>query len=93
MRILIEVHPVAPADAVHEAHVIESIFEAAAGTLPQLHHGYGFATWSVIDAARVRGRDIRIGLEDTVVGRDRQVARDNADLVRSALVPRAPQAT
>jgi uncharacterized protein (DUF849 family) len=38
----------------------------------------------VIDRAIARGRDVRIGLEDTTVLPDGSTARDNADLVAEA---------
>jgi len=41
--------------------------------------------WTVLDAALARGRDIRIGLEDTLVLSDGSRARGNADLVAEAL--------
>jgi uncharacterized protein (DUF849 family) len=38
----------------------------------------------VLDAALARGRDVRIGLEDTTLMPDGSVARDNAELVVEA---------
>jgi uncharacterized protein (DUF849 family) len=60
--------------------------EDALGDLPvpQLHHGDGPATWAVIERALPAGRDIRIGLEDTLTLPDGQAAADNADLVAAA---------
>jgi uncharacterized protein (DUF849 family) len=48
--------------------------------LPQLHHGYD-GTWPVIRRALGRGRDVRIGLEDTLRHEDGRVPRANAELV------------
>jgi uncharacterized protein (DUF849 family) len=39
------------------------------------------ATWEVIERAVERDRDVRVGLEDTLVLPDGRPARDNADLV------------
>ena len=50
-------------------------------TVRQLHHGAGRQTWAVLDAARRRGHDVRVGLEDTLVLADGSTARDNAELV------------
>jgi uncharacterized protein (DUF849 family) len=52
--------------------------------VPQLHHGFGIATWSVAAVAIRRGRGIRIGLEDTLLLEDGTRARDNAELVAAA---------
>jgi hypothetical protein len=52
--------------------------------VPQLHHGDGPATWAVIERALPEGRDIRIGLEDTLTLPDGRIAGDNADLVAAA---------
>jgi len=54
-------------------------------TLPQVHHGNGLATWTVLEAALVAGHDIRIGLEDTTQRPDGTQARDNAELVTLAM--------
>ena len=80
-RILVEVEPSEPAEAVALAAAIDTAFDRAAVPTPRLHHGYGLATYAVIDAARARGRDVRIGLEDTLVLRDGTPAADNAALI------------
>ncbi|MGC1565711.1 MAG: 3-keto-5-aminohexanoate cleavage protein, partial [Trebonia sp.] len=51
---------------------------------PQLHHGYGVATWDVMRAAVAKGQDIRVGLEDTTVLPDGSVATGNGELVAAA---------
>jgi uncharacterized protein (DUF849 family) len=53
-------------------------------TAPRLHHGYGVATWPVLRAALRLGRDIRVGLEDTVVLEDGRLASGNRELVQAA---------
>ena len=65
---------------------------AAAVRATRVHHGHGAATWQVLDAAVAMGRDIRIGLADTLVGPDGRPAASNAALVRAArkLVEPAP---
>ena len=37
---------------------------------PRLWHGDARANWAVVDAAAAAGFDVRVGLEDTLVGRD-----------------------
>ena len=83
LRILVEPITEDPEEAL--AHVAE--VEDALGDLPvaQLHHGDGPATWAVIERALPEGRDIRIGLEDTLTLPDGRPARDNADLVAAAM--------
>lgn len=87
MRALVEVEPRDPAAAVRAAEAIGGIVAGAAPGLPQVHHGYDRATWAVVDAALRSGHGARIGLEDTLVGRDGRPAGDNAALVRSVLSP------
>jgi uncharacterized protein (DUF849 family) len=81
-RALIEVPQEDAAAAVAEAEGMEAAFEEAGFDVPRLHHGYDAATWAVIDAALVRGRDVRIGLEDTLTGPSGATVEGNAALVR-----------
>lgn len=81
-RALIEVAPEDPDAAIAEAAAMEAAFEEAGFDVPRLHHGYGAATWAVIDAARALGRDVRIGLEDVLAGPDGAPVDGNAALVR-----------
>ena len=53
--------------------------------LPQLHHGIDLTTWAVLDAAVRRGREIRIGFEDTFALPDARRAGSNAELVAAAI--------
>jgi uncharacterized protein (DUF849 family) len=45
---------------------------------PRLWHGDGRASWAVVDAGLAVGVDVRVGLEDSLVGRDGGPAPDNA---------------
>jgi uncharacterized protein (DUF849 family) len=45
---------------------------------PRLWHGADLATWAVVDAGLAAGHDVRVGLEDTLVGRDGGRAPANA---------------
>ena len=85
LRILVETLPPDPADAVAAASAIDAALDDAEIWLPRLHHGDGLATWAVLDAALGVPRDIRIGLEDTLVLPDGGRARDNANLVEAAV--------
>ncbi len=71
-------------DQVVLAAAIERALTAADVRAPRLHHGAGPATWDVLRAAVALGRDIRIGLEDTLTDVDGRPAASNAALVRSA---------
>jgi uncharacterized protein (DUF849 family) len=78
MRVLVETNDL---DAAAE---IGAALEAGGVSAPQLHHGAHTGAWPALDAAIVRGRDIRIGLEDTTQLPDGSQARDNAELVAEA---------
>jgi uncharacterized protein (DUF849 family) len=85
LRILIEPHDEEPDEAVALAAAIEAALDRHGFTAPRLHHGYGMATWSVLGAAIRLGRDIRVGLEDTVVLADGRPASGNRELVEAAV--------
>lgn len=80
-RILIEPHEASGSDAVARAIEIGTILDRAAIPTPRLYHGYGAATYDVIDAARQAGHDVRIGFEDVLTFRDGREAPDNASLL------------
>jgi uncharacterized protein (DUF849 family) len=84
LRVLVEPSDGGAADPVAAAAEIDELLVAAGVSAPQLHHGAGPEAWTVLDAAVARGRDVRIGLEDTVVMPDGSRARDNAELVAEA---------
>jgi uncharacterized protein (DUF849 family) len=51
---------------------------------PRLWHGDARANWAVVDAGLAAGRDVRVGLEDTIVGRDGGPAPNTAEQVAAA---------
>jgi uncharacterized protein (DUF849 family) len=81
MRVLIEPDDEDADAAVARAAAIEAALDDAGIEAPRLHHGYGLATWAVIDAGLKLGRDVRIGLEDTTVMPDGTPPHNNAELV------------
>jgi uncharacterized protein (DUF849 family) len=85
LRILIEPHDAAPETAVAVAADIEEALNRHGFTAPRLHHGYGAATWHVLRAAILLGRDIRVGLEDTTILADGRSASGNGELVEAAV--------
>jgi uncharacterized protein (DUF849 family) len=56
---------------------------------PRLWHGDARANWAVVDAGLAAGLDVRVGLEDTLIGRDGRPAPDNAAQVANAIAPRS----
>jgi len=85
-RLLVEVEADDPEEATAVAAAIDRALESIeSDSIRQLHHGTGRATWRVIEAAASRGRDIRIGLEDTLWLPDGSPAPDNAALVAAAV--------
>jgi uncharacterized protein (DUF849 family) len=58
---------------------------------PRLWHGDGRANWAVIDAGLAVGVDVRVGLEDTLVGRDGAAAAGNAAQVADAVARQTNQ--
>lgn len=52
---------------------------------PRLWHGDARANWAVVDAGLAAGVDVRVGLEDTLVGRDGKPAPGNAAQVAAML--------
>ena len=63
---------------------IDAALDRAGISAPRLHHGEGPACWPVLRQALALGRDIRIGLEDTLLLPDGAPARGNAELVAAA---------
>jgi uncharacterized protein (DUF849 family) len=84
LRVLVETSDGGAEDPVTVAAEIDELLVAGGLFAPQLHHGAGEDAWEMLDAALGRGRDVRIGLEDTTVMPDGSVARDNAQLVAEA---------
>jgi uncharacterized protein (DUF849 family) len=84
LRVLVETSDGGAPDPVAAAAEIDELLVAAGVSAPQLHHGAGADAWEMLDAALARGRDVRIGLEDTTVMPDGSTARDNAQLVAEA---------
>ena len=52
---------------------------------PRLWHGETRATWAVVDAGLAAGVDVRVGLEDSLVGRDGGRAPGNAAQVAATV--------
>jgi uncharacterized protein (DUF849 family) len=84
-RVLVEVEGHDADAAVEMAAAIDAEFLHGGLEVQIVHHGFGADTWAVIEAAIALGRDIRIGLEDTLTLPDGSTASGNADLVAAAI--------
>jgi uncharacterized protein (DUF849 family) len=85
LRVLLEPQEADPAAALRTVELIEGILADGRVEAPRLLHGAGPTAWPLLSAARRRGYDSRIGLEDTLLLPDGRRARDNAGLVMTAL--------
>jgi uncharacterized protein (DUF849 family) len=85
LRFLIEPPDPTPEGAVAAAAAINAALTGHGFTQPRVHHGYGLATWPVLQAAIALGQDIRVGLEDTTVLPDGSTTTGNAELVATAI--------
>jgi uncharacterized protein (DUF849 family) len=85
LRVLVETSEGGADDPVAAAAEIDDVLVEGGVTAQQLHHGAGADAWAVLDAALARGRDVRIGLEDTTLMPNGRTARDNAELVAEAV--------
>jgi uncharacterized protein (DUF849 family) len=84
LRVLVETSDGGAEDPVAAAAEIDELLVRGGLSAPQLHHGAGADAWEMLDAALARGRDVRIGLEDTTLMPDGSAARDNAALIAEA---------
>ena len=85
LRVLLEPVDRSPGDAVATALEASAELTGLGIAAPQVHHGYGLATWDVIKAAAARGFGVRVGLEDTTVLPDGTPAAGNGELVAAAV--------
>jgi uncharacterized protein (DUF849 family) len=85
VRILIEPQDPDAGTAVAGAAAMERTLSDRGVPGPRLHHGYGPATWAVLEAAFERGRDVRVGFEDTLELPDGTIASGNGELVAAAV--------
>lgn len=86
LRVLIELPDLAGVDEITTmaTELVESV-RAAEPELPILLHGEERSTWPALALAAKWNLDTRIGLEDTLILPDGRRARDNAELVATAL--------
>jgi uncharacterized protein (DUF849 family) len=85
LRVLVEPPQRESEAALATVAAVDAVLDHAGIPLQRVYHGVDEATWSVIQVALAQGRDIRIGLEDTLVLADGHLALDNAQLVAAAI--------
>ncbi|MBA3258878.1 MAG: 3-keto-5-aminohexanoate cleavage protein [Gemmatimonadales bacterium] len=84
LRIMFEPREQSVAGAMTSVEEAESVLDAAGARTPRLLHGVDATAWPLVDAARDRGYDTRIGFEDTLALPGGEVAAGNGELVRAA---------
>ena len=84
-RVLIEIIGTPGAGAVSAADRIVARLDQLGLTAPRLLHGENDACWPLVRHAARLGLATRIGLEDTLVTEDGELAAGNAELVRRAV--------
>lgn len=82
MRVMIELPPDGDTDT---ADALLAVVNAAASSVPVLLHGMDESCWPLLQHARVRGVQARIGLEDTLLLPDGGTAPDNEALIAAAV--------
>ena len=81
VRVLVEPQETDPVEAERTADRISAALDRA-DVGPRLFHGYGIATWRVVEYGLEGGWDVRVGLEDTFVLPDGSHTAGNAELAR-----------
>lgn len=84
LRVLVEPVAAKRSEGVAAVDEIHAALDAGGVTSARLQHGDGDAAWVILEDAVDRGFDTRIGLEDTLLGRDDQPTEGNAALVAQA---------
>jgi uncharacterized protein (DUF849 family) len=85
LRVLVEPRDPDTAGALATVAAIDAVLDEAGATVRRLYHGRDATVWPVIEAMLARGRDVRVGLEDVLTLPDGRTARDNAELVATAV--------
>jgi uncharacterized protein (DUF849 family) len=86
LRFMFEPREPTVAGAMRSVAEAEAVLDAAGVRAPRLLHGVDATAWPLIELARERGYDTRIGFEDTLTLPDGGMPSGNGDLVRAALL-------
>ena len=84
VRVLVEPQETGALEAETTADRISAALDRA-DVRPRLFHGYGLATWRVIEYGLEGGWDVRVGLEDTLVLPDGSRTAGNLELARTLI--------
>ena len=90
LRVLIEINEQDAQEGLAVAIGIISVLDQADFTLPILLHGDEASVWPMFREAMARGYDSRIGLEDGRLLPSGELAKDNAELLRAAMMSKNP---
>jgi uncharacterized protein (DUF849 family) len=85
LRVLVEPRDRQPGAALATVAAVDAVLDRAGIALQRVYHGVDETTWTIIEVAMAQGRDVRIGLEDTLTHPDGRLALDNAQLLAAAL--------
>ncbi|GAA3759300.1 3-keto-5-aminohexanoate cleavage protein [Salinactinospora qingdaonensis] len=91
-HVLVEPEGATAGEALGNAERIDAVLDHAEIELPRLLHGKDDTVWAVLDTAIASGRDVRIGLEDTLTGPEGEEVESNAALVEMAVARMAAMA-
>ena len=90
LRVLIEINEQDAEEGLSIATGIISVLDQANFSLPILLHGDEASVWPMFREAMARGYDSRIGLEDGRFLPSGILAKDNAELLRAAMMMQKP---
>ena len=85
LRVLLEPQEQELKRALETVSAMENVWQSGTIDLPVLLHGTEATAWPMMDAAIARGYDVRIGLEDTLVMPDGQIAKNNVELMKEVV--------
>jgi len=83
-RVLVEPMQATTEDALANATAVDGVLDRGELELPRLLHGRDNTAWPILETALAAGRDVRIGLEDTLRDPENHEAESNAALVSLA---------
>ncbi len=86
LRVMFEPREQTVAGALESVAAAEAVLDGVGVRAPRLLHGVNATAWPLVEAARERGYDTRIGFEDTLTLPDGADAADNGALVEAALL-------
>ncbi|MCF8260460.1 MAG: 3-keto-5-aminohexanoate cleavage protein [Melioribacteraceae bacterium] len=83
-RVLIEPEPEEYNSAITVVNEIEEVLNSNNIFLPRLLHGFNTVVWDIIEEAKHKGYDTRIGMEDTLYLQNGETAGSNLQIINKA---------